>query len=99
MPDSAHIAVEVACAMPTAQHLLRVALPVGSTLADAINASGIADQLQGLLIDDQNVGIFSRPARLDSVLADGDRVEIYRPLIRDPKDTRRLRARQQKRRR
>lgn len=97
MPDRANIEVEVLFALPNQQWLRSLSLPAGSTLALAIEASGIAEHFDGLIVTDQNVGVYSRPATLATVLSHGDRVEIYRPLTRDPKDTRRLRARQQKR--
>jgi putative ubiquitin-RnfH superfamily antitoxin RatB of RatAB toxin-antitoxin module len=91
------IAVEVVFALPDRQWRKALRLPRGASLRQAIDASGIGEVLAGLVVDDDNVGIFSRPATLATALRDGDRVEIYRPLTRDPKDTRRLRARQQKR--
>ncbi|MDZ4813566.1 MAG: RnfH family protein [Pseudomonadota bacterium] len=97
MPEPANIQVEVLFALPDQQWLRSVSLPAGSTLGQAIEASGIAEHFNTLIVTDQNVGVYSRPASLATVLGHGDRVEIYRPLTRDPKDTRRLRARQQKR--
>lgn len=95
MPDSATINVQVLFAWPDQQHLLSLQVPVGCTLGDAIDASGIRRHTGDFEINDQNVGIYSRPATLASVLNEGDRVEIYRPLTRDPKDMRRLRAKGQ----
>lgn len=92
------IAVEVAYAGPQGQFLLRVELPEGATTGDAIRASGIASRLPGVEIGERNVGIWSRVCGLSAALRDGDRVEIYRPLVADPKDTRRKRAEEQKRR-
>jgi putative ubiquitin-RnfH superfamily antitoxin RatB of RatAB toxin-antitoxin module len=97
MADSARIRVDVAYALPDRQWLQRVDVPAGCVVADAIALSGIATQVAGVVVTDQNVGVFSRPVTLATVLNDGDRVEIYRPLTRDPKDTRRLRAGKQKR--
>ncbi len=97
MPDLANIEVEVLFASPDQQWLRSVSLPAGSMLVQAIDASGIAEHFGTLIVTDQNVGVYSRPANLATVLSHGDRVEIYRPLTRDPKDTRRLRAKQQKR--
>jgi putative ubiquitin-RnfH superfamily antitoxin RatB of RatAB toxin-antitoxin module len=92
------IAVEVAYAGPEGQFLLRVELPEGATTGDAIRASGIAARLPGVEIGERNVGIWSRVCGLSAALRDGDRVEIYRPLLADPKETRRRRAEEQKRR-
>lgn len=94
---SATITVEVAFARPEQQWLRSVRLPAGSVVADAISASGIAALCPELAIGNDNVGVFSTLVGLDQLLADGDRVEIYRPLTRDPKESRRLRAASQRR--
>jgi putative ubiquitin-RnfH superfamily antitoxin RatB of RatAB toxin-antitoxin module len=86
------IVVEVACATAKKQVVLRVELPAGGTVAEAIERSGIRAQFPGLLVDPAAVGIFSRKADLEQALRAGDRVEIYRPLIADPKEVRRQRA-------
>ncbi|MFC4761601.1 RnfH family protein [Dyella koreensis] len=86
------IAVEVVYAEPGRQWLYQVSLPAGSTVMQAIEASGIAAAVQGLQIDPARLGVFSRKAGPDDVLSDGDRVEIYRPLTLDPKEARRRRA-------
>ena len=85
------IEVEVAYAEPARQFLRRIVLPIGSTVADAIRASGVESQLA---IDAAKLaaGIWSKPAARDARLEDGDRVELYRPLEADPKDARRRRA-------
>jgi uncharacterized protein len=90
--------VEVAYAGPEAQILVRVTLPDGATSGDAIRAAGVAARLPGVEIGERNVGIWSRVCGLAAPLRDGDRVEIYRPLVADPKDARRRRAEEQKRR-
>jgi uncharacterized protein len=89
---SPSISVEVAYALPQEQAVLRIELPAGSTVAEAIERSGIGARFAGLVVDPAAVGIFSRKAGLDQVLRHGDRVEIYRPLTADPKDVRRRRA-------
>ena len=75
--------IEVVDARSGAARVVNVDLPAGATVRDALAASG----LQG-----QACGIFGKRVALDQPLADGDRVEIYRPLIVDPKDARRMRA-------
>jgi putative ubiquitin-RnfH superfamily antitoxin RatB of RatAB toxin-antitoxin module len=86
------ITVEVVHAGETRQVVCRVELCLGSTVAQAVEASSIAETLpDGRVIDD--VGIFGRKVALDRVLADGDRIEIYRPLELDPMEARRKRAR------
>lgn len=85
----AEIAVEVAYALPDRQFVLPVTVPTGATLADAIDASGILARCPDIDLQKNRVGVFGKLAKLDRVLADGDRVEIYRPLVGDPKEIRR----------
>ena len=80
--------IEVVDARPQAAYRVSVNLPAGATLRDALAACGLElDPAR------QAFGIFGRRAGLDQPLADGDRVEIYRPLAMDPKEARRRRAR------
>ena len=90
MPE--RIRVEVACVEPPREFLRAVALEEGATVADAVAASGVAEAFPQLDVENCKVGIFSRPATRDRVLRDGDRVEIYRPLVVNPKEARRRRA-------
>jgi len=85
------IDVEVAYAEPGRQFLRRLQLPVGATVAEAIAASGLATEF-GIDVAPLVAGIWSRAVPLDRVLDDGDRVELYRPLKADPKESRRRRA-------
>ncbi len=82
--------VEVAYATPDKQLILQVSFEEGMTAQQAIDASGIVQRFTDLEVSD--VGIFSKPCKLDTELRVGDRVEIYRPLIADPKEVRRKRA-------
>lgn len=86
------IRVEVAYALPEKQYLQRVTLSEGATVEEAINASGLLELRSDINLAKNKVGIFSRPAKLADAVQDGDRVEIYRPLIADPKELRRKRA-------
>ena len=86
------IHVEVVFAMPDQQELLALDVAEGTTIAQAIAASGIADLFDGIELNSNQVGIFSQKATMDQVLRDGDRVEIYRPLLADPMESRRRRA-------
>ena len=86
------IRVEVAYALPEKQVLLSLDLAPGTTLEEAIAQSGIETEFPDLEIDPARVGIFGKKAGLEDKLRDGDRVEIYRPLIADPKEARRKRA-------
>lgn len=86
------IRVEVAYALPEKQYLQRVTLGEGATVEEAIRASGLLELRSDIDLAKNKVGIFSRPAKLADAVQDGDRVEIYRPLIADPKELRRKRA-------
>ncbi|MGH8173097.1 MAG: RnfH family protein [Rhodanobacteraceae bacterium] len=85
------IEVEVAYAEPGRQFLRRIIVPEGATIADAIRASGIEAEF-GIDVSNLPSGVWSRPAPRTAVLEDGDRVELYRALLADPKEARRRRA-------
>lgn len=87
------IVVEVAYAEPARQFLRQVELDEGATVAAAIAASGVAQDCS-IDADALAAGIWSKPAARETRLRDGDRVELYRPLKADPKEARRLRARE-----
>lgn len=70
-----------------------VELPAGSCVADAVAASGIARAVPEAVRADTHFGIYARRVTPDTLLRDGDRVEICRPLAQDPKQARRVRAR------
>ena len=84
------IVVEVALALPGRQTVRSVRLPAGSTAEDAVAASGLAEEFRSLGAG--RIGIYGKAVPAKTLLRDGDRVEIYRPLQADPKDLRRLRA-------
>ena len=86
------IQVEVVLAMPERQELVVLELAIGATVADAISRSGLPEMFEGFELDATKLGIFGQKASPQQVLRDGDRVEIYRPLIADPKEVRRQRA-------
>ena len=88
--------VEVVLATPERQELIALELAAGSTVADAIDRSEILSRFEDFEFDPARVGIFGQTTGVDEVLQDGDRVEIYRPLLADPKEVRRQRATQQK---
>lgn len=93
MHDGSRITVSVIHAEPQRAFAVDLSLPHGATVADAIERSGIRHARPDIEIREDRVGIFSRKASLGTILHDGDRVEIYRPLKIDPKEARRLRAR------
>ena len=84
--------VEVAYALPDKQSLISIEIKNGSTLKEAIEASGILETFEQIDLTRDRVGIFAKFASLDTILRDKDRVEIYRPLIADPKKARKDRA-------
>lgn len=86
------ITVEVVYATPEKQKLVRLEVAPGCTVGQAIERSGLAAAFPGMVVDPKAVGIFGRKVPLDHALRPGDRVEIYRPLIADPKEARRQRA-------
>ena len=86
------INVEVAYAIPEKQIIRAVNVDAGTTIGAAIVQSGIMMDYPDLELEDAKVGIFGKAASMTAVLSDGDRVEVYRPLIADPKEVRRKRA-------
>jgi len=86
------IRVEVAYATPARQRILTVEADGALSVRQAIERSGILEQFPEIDLDKQDVGVFSKSVTLDHQLANGDRVEIYRPLIADPKAARKKRA-------
>ncbi|MEZ3499510.1 RnfH family protein [Pantoea sp. KPR_PJ] len=89
MPE---ISVEVVYALPEKQYQRVVTLEEGSTVEQAIVASGLLELRRDIDLNSNKVGVFSRTVKLSDTLQEGDRVEIYRPLIADPKELRRQRA-------
>jgi putative ubiquitin-RnfH superfamily antitoxin RatB of RatAB toxin-antitoxin module len=92
MANAETIEVEVAYAKPQEQVIIPVELPAGSTLRQAVERSRLAERFPEIDRDDLKVGIFGKLKKADQVLQAGDRVEIYRPLIADPKEVRKQRA-------
>jgi putative ubiquitin-RnfH superfamily antitoxin RatB of RatAB toxin-antitoxin module len=90
MADSIYI--EVAYAKAERQKLIRLKLAAGSTIQQAIEASGLLQRYPEIELAKAKVGIYGKLSRLDTQLRERDRVEIYRPLIADPKEVRKQRA-------
>lgn len=84
--------VEVAYALPEQQALVALEVEEGTTVAEAIARSGILARFPELSIAPGNVGVFGKPVDLEAPLREGDRVEIYRPLVAHPGQARRERA-------
>jgi putative ubiquitin-RnfH superfamily antitoxin RatB of RatAB toxin-antitoxin module len=86
------IEVEVAYANPEQQVLVALKMPAGATVEQAIHASGLLSRFPEIDGTDLKAGIFGSVCKLDQTVRQADRVEIYRPLIHDPKEARRQRA-------
>lgn len=84
--------VEVAYALPEVQWVLAVALEPPATVRDAIEASGILALAPEIQLGETPVGVFGEKVPWDQTLSEGDRVELYRPLLLDPKERRRNKA-------
>ena len=82
------ITVEVVYASPDNSIILPVKLPDESTVQQAIEASGIIGRVPKIDLQENKVGIYGKVCKLDHKLRNGDRIEIYRPLIADPKSAR-----------
>ncbi|MDS4042129.1 MAG: RnfH family protein [Candidatus Competibacter sp.] len=95
--NPATIRVEVAYARPEEQTIISVEIPEGATLEQAIVKSRIQERFPEIQIQIAKVGVFGKLGKLSTTLRAGDRVEIYRPLIADPKEVRKKRAAEGKR--
>lgn len=92
MSKASTINVEVVYATPERQEVVALEVAEGATVAQAIEASGLCGRFDEFEVDPSRLGIFSRKVEPGHVLRDGDRVEVYRPLVIDPKEARRQRA-------
>jgi putative ubiquitin-RnfH superfamily antitoxin RatB of RatAB toxin-antitoxin module len=86
------ISVEVVYALPGAEDSARLELASGATLQDAIVASGLLRRHPEIDLERQKIGVYGKVKPPQATAADGDRIEIYRPLIVEPKEARRRRA-------
>jgi hypothetical protein len=86
------IKIEVVYALPNEQHLLTLDVKPETTLAEAVKLSGLADKYPEIDLIKGKFGLFGKLSKADTVLREKDRVEIYRPLLADPKEVRRKRA-------
>lgn len=89
------IVVEIAYAFQN-QIIRKISVPTGSTVANVISATRIQEEFPEIDLAKNKVGIYSRICNLEQVVKHGDRIEIYRPLLIDPKEARRLRASRKK---
>ncbi|WP_371188885.1 RnfH family protein [Thalassotalea maritima] len=90
--SSEQISIELVYALPSEQTLLSLLVDQGATVEQAIQESGICAQYPEIDLKVNKVGIWNRAVKLSQVVEDGDRIEIYRPLIADPKEVRKRRA-------
>ena len=88
----AEIRVQVCYALPERQIVRELTLQEGATVEEAIRASGVLQEAPEIDLGNNRFGVFGKLKALDAVLREHDRVEIYRPLVADPKESRRQRA-------
>lgn len=86
------LSIEITYALTQKQELVHLKLSAGCTVQQAIEASGLRQKYPEIDLAKNKVGVFGKLTKLDAPLRDRDRVEIYRPLIADPKEVRKKRA-------
>lgn len=94
--DIKMLQVEVVYALPHEQKIFSLAVRENTNVEDIIKQSGVLEAYPEIDLKENKVGIYSRNVKLDSLVQDKDRIEIYRPLLADPKEIRRKRAEQAK---
>ncbi len=94
--ESEMIHVDVVYALPQEQRVLNLVVDKSMTVEEIIKTSGILSLYPEIDLKENKVGVFSRNVKLDSTVRDRDRIEIYRPLLADPKEIRRKRVEQQR---
>lgn len=92
MDTDGALAIEVVYALPDRQEVVPLTVPPGTTAREAIDRAGLSFCYREVDSGTLRVGIFGSEVSGDTVLREGDRVEIYRPLVADPKHARRRRA-------
>ncbi|MEO0615685.1 MAG: RnfH family protein [Pseudomonadota bacterium] len=86
------LAVEIACALPSRQAIVAVTVSPGTTAREAVRASGIGVRFPEIQVASAQLGVWGDPVADDYRVADGDRIEVYRSLVIDPRAARRERA-------
>jgi hypothetical protein len=89
---ASQMSIEVVYGVPTKQKIFTVDINAGATVEQAILASGVLTLFTEIDLTVNKVGIWNRVVKLSEVLNDLDRIEIYRPLLADPKEVRKRRA-------
>lgn len=97
MVNEKTILVEVAYARPDVQVIIPLQVLPGTTLIEAIKLSGVLEQFPEIDLTMNKFGIFSKISKQDTIVREKDRIEIYRKLIADPKESRRKKAEKEKR--
>lgn len=92
MENTDLILVEVAYALPDEQLILEIEVPADCKVEEAIKRSGMLERYPQINLETDKVGIFGKMCKLNAELHNKDRIEIYRPLIADPKESRRQKA-------
>jgi putative ubiquitin-RnfH superfamily antitoxin RatB of RatAB toxin-antitoxin module len=92
MAEAEMLDIEVCYAQASKQEIVRLRLPAGAVLGQAVEASGLLLKYPEIDPKKNKFGIYAKLSKTDTVLRDRDRVEIYRPLIADPKEVRKQRA-------
>ncbi len=92
MGSAESLAIEVAYALPQDQTIIALAVPRGTRVSEAILRSGILQRFPEIDLSRQAVGVFGQRVSLERLVEAGDRIEIYRALIADPKEARKRRA-------
>nr|WP_136249604.1 RnfH family protein [Ningiella ruwaisensis] len=91
-----HLSIEVAYALPDRQSLITLNVADNTTVEEAIKQSGILNIYTDIDLNENKVGIWNKTCKLSDPIKNGDRIEIYRPLVADPKEVRKLRAQKAK---
>jgi putative ubiquitin-RnfH superfamily antitoxin RatB of RatAB toxin-antitoxin module len=99
MSEDNKIAVEVAYALPEKQTIIELQVAAGTTVLEAAQQSGVTEKFEGVDLENAKFGIFGKVVSPKQALQEGERVEVYRPLIADPKEVRKARAARAKERR
>ena len=97
MANAETVPVELVYALPDRQVILALMAPADATIKDVIAQSGLLDQFPEIDLGKNKVGVFGKLGKLTDTLHAGDRVEIYRPLIADPKEVRKSARRRARR--
>lgn len=91
-PVLEQLAIEVVYGTPTRQEIINCVVAIDTTIEQAILSSGIIEEFPEIDLAVNNVGIWNRAAKLTDKVKDLDRIEVYRPLLADPKEVRKRRA-------